>query len=46
MRLFRKNKFTPFILLDEATNYSKSKKKIFKNEYRSIYIVLGLKNEI
>ena len=46
LRLFRKNNFTPLILLDEATNYSKSKKKIFKNEYRAMYIVLGLKNEI
>ena len=46
LRIFKKNNFTPFILLDEATNYSKSKKKIFKNEYRSMYIVMGLKNEI
>ena len=46
LRLFKKNNFTPLILLDEATNYSKSKKKIFKNEYRAMYIVLGLKNEI
>ena len=46
LKIFRDNNFTPYILLDEATNYSKNKKKIFKNEYRSMYVVLGLNNEI